>query len=126
MPGYTEAAKHTMLAALVGKATPDNTVTHLSIHTADPGSTGANEVAGGDPAYARVAVTESDFDAPAGGECHLNNDKEFNGPANEDATHYGIWDGTDFLGGGANTGDLTFNAEGVLLLKAGTKLDLNA
>jgi len=123
---YTDLAKHTMLAAIVGKATPSATVTHLSLHSGDPGSTGANEVTGGDPAYARVAVTETDFDAPTGGECLLNNDKTFNGPANGDCGFFGVWDGTDFLGGGSNTGDLTFNAEGVVLLKAGTKLDLNA
>jgi len=123
---YTELAKHSMLAKIVGKATPNAAVTDLSIHTADPGLTGENEVTGGTPAYSRVSVTETDFDAPAAGETVLNNDKAFNGPANEGATHFGIWSGTDFLGGGPNSGDLTFNAEGELLLKAGTKLDLNA
>ncbi len=31
-------------------------ITHLSLHTDAPGSTGANEAAGGAPAYARQAV----------------------------------------------------------------------
>lgn len=31
--------------------------TYISVHTADPGSTGANEASGGSPAYARVATT---------------------------------------------------------------------
>jgi hypothetical protein len=53
-------------------------ITHLSLHTADPGTTGANEATGGTPAYARKPVTwgsaasgtatsvEVTFDVPAG------------------------------------------------------------
>jgi len=126
MPGFTNDAKNTMLAALVGLATPTNTVTHISLHTADPGSNGASEVTGGDPAYARVAVTEANWDAAANGEITLAADTPFDGPAGGDATHMGIWDGTTFLGGGAITGDTTFNAEGDFVLQAGTRLDLNA
>lgn len=33
------------------------TITHLSLHTDDPGVTGANEATGGSPAYARLAVS---------------------------------------------------------------------
>ena len=32
-------------------------ITHLSLHTATPGTTGASEATGGSPAYARKAVT---------------------------------------------------------------------
>ena len=32
-------------------------ITHLSLHTASPSTTGANEATGGSPAYARKAVT---------------------------------------------------------------------
>lgn len=32
-------------------------ITHLSAHTASPGTTGANEATGGTPAYARKSVT---------------------------------------------------------------------
>lgn len=32
-------------------------ITHLSLHTADPGITGADEATGGSPAYARKVVT---------------------------------------------------------------------
>ena len=126
MPGFTNDAKNTMLAAITGKASPTNTITHISLHTGDPGSNGANEVTGGDPAYARVAVTEADWDAAANGEITLAEDTPFDGPANGDATHMGIWDGSTFLGGGAITGDTTFNAEGDFVLQAATRLDLNA
>lgn len=52
--------------------------THASLHSADPGSTGANEISGGSPAYARKPLTWSVgtvdgvvtatavFDVPAG------------------------------------------------------------
>jgi hypothetical protein len=51
--------------------------THGSAHTADPGTTGASEVTGGSPAYARQALTwtagttgtatsSGTFDIPAG------------------------------------------------------------
>lgn len=49
MGSFTTTAKNTMLDAL--------TVTHASLHSADPGATGTNELAGGSPAYARKAVT---------------------------------------------------------------------
>ena len=120
---YTTDAKNKMLTAL--RADIDT----LSIHTADPGATGINEVTGGSPAYARVAVTVADWgaaSAPVAGEVILNNDKAFNGPAAANALFYGLWDATVFLGGGAITGDTVFNAEGNFILKTGTKFDLNA
>lgn len=46
-----DAGRH---AALDGLATA---VTHVSLHTGDPSTTGANEATGGSPAYARKAVT---------------------------------------------------------------------
>lgn len=115
---YTDAAKNGMLESLRQR------LTHLSIHTADPGLTGANEVASG--AYARVAADETDFDAPAGGVLTLNNDQAFVAAAAEGATHFGVWDTTTFLGGGPITGDTAFNAEGDFTLAQGTTLDLNA
>ena len=115
---YSNIAKNGMLDWLRGQ------ITELSIHTGNPGTTGATEVAGG--GYARVAVTSADFDAAANGEVILNNDKEFDGPANEDALNAGAWGGTDFLISFTGSGDLSFNADGKLLLKAGTTFDLNA
>jgi len=67
----------------------------VSLHTGDPGTTGANEVTGGSPAYARkttswtggtsdgvVTGTAVVFDVPAG-----------------TYTHLGLWNGSTFLGG---------------------------
>lgn len=119
MPGWSDDAKDGMLGQVRGR------LTHLSIHTATPGTNGANEVTGGAPAYARAAVAPTDFTAPSGGVFTLIADTPFSGPIAEDALWYGAWDGTTFLGGGAITGDTVFNAEGNFVLKAGTSMDLN-
>jgi hypothetical protein len=75
---------------------------YVSLHTADPGTTGASEATGGAPAYARkqttwtagtadgvVAGSEVTIDLPAG-----------------TYTHFGIWSaatGGTFIGGGSIT-----------------------
>lgn len=51
MPPLVNAAKHAMLDHLATLAV------FASLHTADPGTTGANEATGGSPAYARKAIT---------------------------------------------------------------------
>jgi hypothetical protein len=116
MPGYTDNAKDGMLGQVRGR------ITHLSLHTASPGDSGANEVTGG--GYARAAVGGADFTSPAAGEFELNNDKECDGPASEARSHFGAWDDATFLGGGAITGDTMSNAEGKFVLKAGTSFDI--
>jgi hypothetical protein len=45
------------LAGWLGGATVGLPITHLSLHSAIPDSTGSNEITGGTPAYARKAVT---------------------------------------------------------------------
>lgn len=68
---HTPAGANAMLDAIG--------VTHASLHSAFPGTTGANEISGGSPAYARQAVTfaaaaakaraqtgSASFDVPAG------------------------------------------------------------
>lgn len=94
----------------------------MSLHTDDPGSTGADEASGGSPAYARqalafepggdegplgvsqpatvgVAWAEASFDLPAG-----------------DFTHYGMWSavsGGVFLGGDVLPVTVSLGAQGV-------------
>lgn len=80
--------------------------THLSLHTADPGSTGANEASGG--TYARVALSwgaasagdadaaEATVDVPAGA-----------------YTHYGIWSAS--TGGTFRGGDNLRNSGGTAI-----------
>lgn len=84
--------------------------THASLHTADPGSTGTNEVTGG--GYARQAVS---FTVDGDGDLTITGTLAFSGPANGAAQFVGLWSaasGGTFRGGFALTGDQTFNAAG--------------
>jgi hypothetical protein len=99
---YSTAGKNKMLAAI--------DVTHVSLHTANPGDTGANEVAGG--TYARIAVTEN---TPSGGAMDLDLAGAFNVPAGTTITHVGYWSSTTFLGYSDIT-DETFGAAGTYTL----------
>jgi hypothetical protein len=82
--------------------------THASLHTADPGTTGANESSAG-----RQAVA---FNVDADGDLTLTVTENFTGGAASGAcTHVGLWSassGGTFRGGFALTGDQTFNAAG--------------
>lgn len=127
---FASAAKHRMLDHLVGNTASGATIDRISLHTGDPGTTGANEVTGG--SYAKVTIDATDFDAAGAttaGEIELNADQTFAGPASGTASHIGFWasSGTAFYAGGAiTTGDTAFNAAGEFIVKAGTTLDLNA
>jgi hypothetical protein len=82
---FAVGAKNTMLDAL--------TPTHLSLHDADPGTDGSNEITGG--SYARVAAT---FAAGSGGSRVANAGYEFDVPAGADVTHGAVWDSSTYLG----------------------------
>jgi hypothetical protein len=81
------------------------TAIFLSLHTADPGATGASEVSGS--AYARVNVTAM-FSASASGA--VTNDVQIDFPevttSSYTATHWGLWSassgGTYYHGGDVN------------------------
>ena len=79
-----------------------STVTHVSLHSADPSTTGANELSGG--SYARAAATW----AAAGADDTAENDALITFPtasgAWSAATHFGLWtasSGGTFRGGAA-------------------------
>lgn len=74
-----------------------NEATYASLHTAYS-ATGANEVTGGSPVYARQAVTWS---AAAGGSMNLASTYTFNVPASTTIEYIGFWtasSGGTFLG----------------------------
>ena len=60
----------------------------MSLHSANPGPTGANELAGGAPAYARKAVT---WTGAVTGIANLNGDKTFDVPAGSTVAYVGLW-----------------------------------
>ena len=82
-------------------------ITHFSLHTADPGATGANE-----STAARVAATWS---VDADGDLTDTAIAFTGGAPSGPVTHVGYWSaatGGTFRGSRAVTGDATFNASG--------------
>lgn len=74
--------------------------TDASLHTAFPGTTGASEVTGGAPAYARKAIT---INAASGGQRALNAAVTFDVPACT-VKWIGLWNSTVFVGTAPNGG----------------------
>lgn len=106
----------------------NNAITALlgfaSLHTADPGGTGASEVTGG--GYTRVAAT---WNPSSGAIAALNGTLSFSGPANGAAQYVGFWSassGGTWRGGKALIGDQTFNAAGQYTVTAVTLTAANA
>ena len=81
-----------------------------SLHTADPGTTGANEATGGSPAYARK--TASGFPVGANG-TSTNGQVVFDVGAGT-YTHWGRWKGGFFYEGGALPAPEIFNGQGTI------------
>lgn len=85
-------------------------ITHLSLHSGDPGTTGASEISGG--TYARRPVT---WGASSAGDLHASNAPLFNVPANTSVSHWGGWSaltaGT-FYAGGSLSATEAFTAAG--------------
>lgn len=73
-----------------------NVVDHVSLHSADPGTTGINKLSGGSPAYADLA--RPSFTAPTTGLISFQLD--FNIGASSQPTFVGFWDvANNFLEG---------------------------
>jgi hypothetical protein len=75
--------------------------THFSAHSGFPGTTGANELSGGAPAYARKAVT---VNSSTGGIRSLNASIAFDVAAGSTVRYIGGWNGSTFAGYFANGG----------------------
>jgi hypothetical protein len=82
-----------------------------SLHTADPGTTGGSECAGG--SYARVAVT---FGTPSGGSVTAGA-VTLNVPASTTIGWFGLWNsGGGYLGGGPLSASESYGASGTYQL----------
>lgn len=85
--------------------------TRISLHTADPSTTGANEVSGG--SYVRGTTAW----AAASGGSRVGSAANINVPAGTTVTHWGLWSaatGGTFLYGGALSAAETFGSAGTL------------
>lgn len=86
-------AKNLMLDALLQGAT-----IYVSLHTADPGASGANEVAGG--SYSRVTGA---FSAASNGQSSNTQQLVWTDLPACTITHCGVWRGSTFLFGASLT-----------------------
>jgi len=71
----------------------------VSLHTGDPGTTGANEVSTSNTGYSRAAIPEDEWNAASAGEVTNDGAKQV-GTATANwgsISHYGIWDGATLL-----------------------------
>lgn len=113
---FVSATRDVMLDQLTTLAT------HASLHTADPGITGASEVTGGSPAYARKAIT---WAAASGGSKALTGTVTLDVPPATTITHCGTWSalaaGT-FRGGGSLAATEVFGAQGTYTLQINATL----
>ena len=109
--GLNNTALNSMLSDL------DANVSHVSAHTADPGTTGTSEVTGG--SYARQAIS---FAAPSGGSMAASNSPVIPIPSATTITHLGLWSavsaGTFY--GSADITDETFSSAGNYTITAFT------
>lgn len=90
---FTPASKDIMLDALV--------INTMSLHSGFPGTTGANEISGGSPAYARKAVT---INASSGGVRAMSTLANFDVPAST-VRWVGLWNSGTFRAYSPSGGD---------------------
>lgn len=112
MPIATAQGKENAAAGYTGQAL------YMSLHTASPGTTGANEVTGGSPAYARKAIT---WTAGAVDGQYTATVPTFDVPA-VTVTHVGVWTaatGGTFLDS-VDVVDQTFGSQGTLSITSVT------
>ena len=117
MSNYLEAALGNAVLRNISYTSPAKV--YLSLHTSDPGGTGANEVTAGD--YARQEIA---FDAPTSGVFPntANVDSPVSSSDHGTATHFGVWDDVsagNFLVGGELTASRTYNIDQFLRVVAG-------
>jgi hypothetical protein len=87
--------------------------TSVSLHSADPGTTGASELTGGTPAYARKTPA---WTAAAAGATNLSASLVFDVASGATVAYYGLWKGATFLMGGTVSGGGTFTGQGTYTL----------
>lgn len=101
---FSDAGVDAALAGITGAS--------VSLHTADPGTTGASEVTGG--TYARVTTTWGSATASS----KAGSQVTFNVPASTTITHFGIWSaatGGTFLCGGQLSATEAYGSAGTYL-----------
>lgn len=113
MAGLTANGKNALLAGL------KTAITHISLHSSDPSTNGANEITGGTPAYARQAVT---FGDPSAGSMATTASMTFNVPAGATVAYVGYWSASSagtFYGSRALDASQNFATAGTFTVNIG-------
>jgi hypothetical protein len=113
MAGIVAAGANRMLDGLTGG------VAYVSLHTADPSTTGTSEVSGGSPAYARKAITWTAASASA-----TSNSAQivFDVPTSTTIRYLGYWSASTsgtFYGSRILDTAQTFSSQGTYTLAIG-------
>lgn len=119
MPLSSYARDKLMDHLLKGTAFTQPANVYISLHTADPGLTGASEATGG--TYGRQSANTS-FAASASGSKATNAALTFTLMPAGTFTHFGVWDASttgNFLWGGALTASKTLAAGDTLQFNSG-------
>lgn len=99
---------------------------YASLHSASPGATGANELTGGTPAYARKAVT---WDSATGKIAAMDAALTFDVPAGSTVAYVGLWSAVSagtWRGGEQLSASESYTAQGTYELEALTVTANNA
>lgn len=101
------------LLMITGSGTNEKNAHFISLHTGNPGTTGANEVAGG--SYIRISTT---WGAIAAGSV-TGSQVTINVPVSTTITNWGLWDAStsgNYYDGGQLPTAVTFNVAGTYLI----------
>lgn len=116
---FSTFAKDLMLDVIAGGTHAGHDL-YASLHSADPGDTGASEIAGGSPAYGRIGPVVWD---PASGGVVMKDSGTpvvFDVQGGDSVNYGGLWNDLtagDWVGGGAITG-ASFTGQGIYELTA--------
>jgi hypothetical protein len=86
------------------------TITEVSLHSGDPGTTGASEISGG--SYVRLNPS---YGSASSDVADLSQSLVFNSASGTTVSYWGAWAGSTFVGGGSCT-SATFSADGTYTL----------
>lgn len=114
MAGLVNAGKHLMLDGFAASAV------YVSLHTADPGTTGTSEVTGGSPAYARKSLS---WAAASSGSKASSANVVFDVPASTTVAYLGYWSAATsgtFYGSRALSASETFTNQGTYTIASGS------
>ena len=113
--GLSASARNNMLDCGLRLQTPSVSLTHASLHTANPDPSGGSEVTGGSPAYARKSIT---WAAAAAGSMAASNQPVFDVPAGTTVSHVGFFTAvtTGTYYGMSDVTDEVFGAQGTYTL----------